>query len=90
MSVDPFTGLELARVLLVSALATFVSEDLTCAAVGALVAEGRLGFLPGTLACFAGIFVGDLLLFLAGRWLGAWAARAGSPSATALMIIPAR
>lgn len=73
MSVDPFTGLELARVLLVSALATFVSEDLTCAAVGALVAEGRLGFLPGTLACFAGIFVGDLLLFLAGRWLGAWA-----------------
>jgi len=73
VSGDPFTGLELARVLIVSALATFASEDLTCAAVGALVGEGRLGFLPGTLACFAGIFAGDLLLFLAGRWLGAWA-----------------
>jgi membrane protein DedA with SNARE-associated domain len=73
VSVEPFTDLELARVLVVSALSTFVSEDLTCAAVGALVGQGRLGFVPGTLACFAGIFVGDLLLFLAGRYLGAWA-----------------
>jgi membrane protein DedA with SNARE-associated domain len=73
VSVEPFTDLELARVLVVSALSTFVSEDLTCAAVGALVGQGRLGFVPGALACFAGIFVGDLLLFLAGRCLGAWA-----------------
>jgi membrane protein DedA with SNARE-associated domain len=73
VSVEPFTDLELARVLVVSALSTFVSEDLTCAAVGALVGQGRLGFLPGALACFAGIFVGDLLLFLTGRYLGAFA-----------------
>src|SRR6476660_7833822 len=37
--------------LLLIALATFVSEDLTCIATGALVASGALGFLPGVLAC---------------------------------------
>jgi membrane protein DedA with SNARE-associated domain len=52
------------------ALATLVSEDLACITAGALVAEGRIGFLPATLACFIGILGGDLLLFLAGRSLG--------------------
>ena len=49
------------------ALATFVSEDLACIATGALVARKTIGFVPGVLACFAGIFGGDLLLFLLGR-----------------------
>ena len=31
------------------ALATFASEDLTCIATGALIAQGRLGFIEGTL-----------------------------------------
>ena len=52
------------------ALATFVSEDLTCIAAGGLVASGELGFAPATAACFAGIYAGDLLLFLAGRCFG--------------------
>ncbi|MFI5317617.1 MAG: VTT domain-containing protein [Myxococcota bacterium] len=52
------------------ALATLVSEDLTCIAAGALVAAGELGFVSASLACFAGIFMGDLLLFAAGRTLG--------------------
>jgi membrane protein DedA with SNARE-associated domain len=52
------------------AIATLVSEDLTCIAAGALVAGGQIGFLPATAACFAGIAVGDLLLFLAGRVVG--------------------
>src|SRR4051794_37612457 len=56
--------------LLLIALATFVSEDLTCIATGALIASGMLGFIPGVLACIAGIFAGDLLLYLAGRWIG--------------------
>ena len=46
-----------------------VSEDLTCIGTGLLVARGIVGFIPGTIACFAGIFVGDILLFLMGRWL---------------------
>jgi pimeloyl-ACP methyl ester carboxylesterase/membrane protein DedA with SNARE-associated domain len=50
--------------------ATLVSEDLTCAAVGVMVAAGRISFLLGTSACFLGIFLGDLLLFAAGRSVG--------------------
>lgn len=52
------------------AAATLVSEDLTCVAAGLLVASGRLSFAVATLACLLGIFVGDLLLVAAGRWLG--------------------
>ncbi|HSI08162.1 MAG: VTT domain-containing protein [Rariglobus sp.] len=52
------------------ALATLVSEDLACIAAGLLVAAGKLAFGPAVAACFAGIFVGDLLLVLAGRALG--------------------
>ena len=50
---------------------TFASEDLTCLATGALVAQGRIGFFEGTLACFTGILAGDIFLFLGGR-LGGW------------------
>jgi membrane protein DedA with SNARE-associated domain len=57
------------------ALATLVSEDLTCIAAGALVAEGMLGFFPAVFACIAGIFTGDVLLFLAGRYGGRHALR---------------
>lgn len=57
------------RMLLLAA-ATLVSEDATCIATGLLVARGEIGFLAGTLACFTGILVGDLLLFAAGRTAG--------------------
>jgi membrane protein DedA with SNARE-associated domain len=53
------------------ALATLLSEDLTCIAAGVLIAQGRLQFMEGTLACLAGIFAGDMMLFLAGRLVGA-------------------
>jgi membrane protein DedA with SNARE-associated domain len=56
--------------LVLIALATFASEDLTCIATGGLIAAGKIGFLPGTLACLAGIYFGDLLLYLAGRLAG--------------------
>lgn len=52
------------------ALATLVSEDLACLSAGLLVAKGTIGFGPAAGACFAGIFAGDLLLVLAGRWFG--------------------
>lgn len=56
--------------LLWIALATFVSEDLTCIGTGVLIAQGRIGWSAGVLACMAGIFGGDLLLYFAGRLLG--------------------
>ncbi|MGH7702958.1 MAG: VTT domain-containing protein, partial [Gemmatimonadales bacterium] len=55
---------------LLIAAATLVSEDLTCITTGLLVARGTIGFLPGTIACLAGIFAGDLGLFFTGRILG--------------------
>ena len=56
--------------LIAIALATFVSEDLTCIATGALIASGQIGLVPGALACAAGIYFGDLLLYFAGRFAG--------------------
>jgi membrane protein DedA with SNARE-associated domain len=55
---------------LLIALSTFISEDLTCIATGALIAAGKIGFLPGALTCVTGIFFGDLLLYFAGRFIG--------------------
>jgi pimeloyl-ACP methyl ester carboxylesterase/membrane protein DedA with SNARE-associated domain len=52
------------------ALATLVSEDLTCISAGVMVVEGRIGFIFAALACLVGIVLGDVLLFLAGRYLG--------------------
>jgi membrane protein DedA with SNARE-associated domain/pimeloyl-ACP methyl ester carboxylesterase len=63
-------GFALVIVLFLLACATLVSEDLTCITTGLMIARGSIGFLPGTLACFIGIFIGDLLVFLAGRSLG--------------------
>jgi membrane protein DedA with SNARE-associated domain len=53
--------------LLLIALSSLISEDLACVAAGVLIAQGKLGWASGILACFAGISFGDLLLFLAGR-----------------------
>jgi membrane protein DedA with SNARE-associated domain/pimeloyl-ACP methyl ester carboxylesterase len=70
-----YHGLGLLVVMVLIALATLVSEDLTCIAAGAMVAQGRLGLVPAATAAFLGILVGDLLLYLAGRLLGPSAVR---------------
>ena len=66
----PFTGPTLLVMMALLILATFVSEDLTCIATGFVVAQGRLDLTAGVLACFVGLVVGDLLLYLLGRWFG--------------------
>jgi membrane protein DedA with SNARE-associated domain len=67
--------------LIAIALATFVSEDLTCIATGALIAGGQIGFVPGVLACAAGIYFGDLLLYAVGRLAGGPLVRRFVPAA---------
>ncbi|MFT5288051.1 MAG: pimeloyl-ACP methyl ester carboxylesterase/membrane protein DedA with SNARE-associated domain [Planctomycetota bacterium] len=69
-SIPPLAGIGLLVFVLIAGLSTLVSEDLTCVAVGALVGQGRVGLAVGALACFLGIYIGDLLLFLAGRFFG--------------------
>lgn len=51
-------------------LATFVSEDLTCVAAGLIAAGGRVSPLFAMVASGLGIFLGDLGLWAAGRWIG--------------------
>jgi len=63
-------GFALVVVFLLIMAATLVSEDLTCIGTGLMIARGAIGFGTGTLACFLGIFFGDLLVFAAGRKLG--------------------
>jgi pimeloyl-ACP methyl ester carboxylesterase/membrane protein DedA with SNARE-associated domain len=63
-------GFALIVLCLLIMAATLVSEDLTCIATGLMIARGTIGFWPGTLACFLGIFGGDVLVFLSGRLLG--------------------
>ena len=68
--VPAFEGPTLLVAFFLLMVATLVSEDLTCVGAGLLVAQGRMGFLPASLACFLGILVGDVLLYLAGRIFG--------------------
>src|ERR1051325_613954 len=57
-------------VVLALAVSTFVSEDLTCVGAGVLAAQGRVSFAIAASGGLLGIYVGDLLLFLAGRLFG--------------------
>jgi pimeloyl-ACP methyl ester carboxylesterase/membrane protein DedA with SNARE-associated domain len=69
-TIPPWSGPAWLVVLGLLAFATLISEDLTCIAAGILVAQGRIGFVPATAACYLGIVAGDLLLFWAGRRIG--------------------
>ncbi len=51
-------------------LAALLTEDLACVGAGLLVAQGRIGFLPATAACFLGFIFGNLLLYWTGSALG--------------------
>src|SRR6476469_1153276 len=59
-----------AVLLLILFFGTLVSEDLACIAAGTLAANGRIGFAESVLACFFGIFAGDLLIYWVGRVFG--------------------
>lgn len=50
--------------------ATFISEDIACLTAGTLAGQGKISFALALLACFAGIFVGDILLYWTGRIFG--------------------
>lgn len=64
------TGKSLWMLMFFIFMATMVSEDLTCIGTGLLIAQGVIGFVPGTAACLIGIFVGDMAIYLGGRLLG--------------------
>ena len=53
------------------AFSTFISEDLACIAAGLLAARGKMPPFDAVAACYVGIVAGDMLIFAAGRTLGA-------------------
>ncbi len=69
-SIPKAMGMAAFVLVLLIAIATLVSEDLTCIGAGVMAAQGRIDLSVAVIACFLGIFVGDMLLFLAGRFLG--------------------
>lgn len=66
----PAQGMAFVFLLGLIVAATFLSEDLAAIGAGLLVAKGTLAFLPATLAAAAGIYLGDMLIYLLGRWFG--------------------
>lgn len=68
--VPKFSGLALVVAMLLLALSTLASEDLACIGAGLLVAQGRMDFTPATFACFLGIFIGDVGLYVVGAAFG--------------------
>lgn len=64
---SPFT---IAILMLLVALTTFVSEDLASIGAGLMAARGTFTFLQATGAALAGIVLGDMALYAAGRWVG--------------------
>ena len=61
---------ELITAVGILAVAMQSSEDLTCIAAGILVSDGFIGFWWATLGCFLGILLGDVGLYLIGRFFG--------------------
>jgi membrane protein DedA with SNARE-associated domain len=61
--------------MILIALATLISEDLACIGAGLMAARGTIGLIPAVVASFLGIFFGDILLYLAGRFFGRTALR---------------
>ncbi|MDH3530984.1 MAG: hypothetical protein OEQ28_15595, partial [Acidobacteriota bacterium] len=60
----------LTAIFLIIVITTFVTEDGACLAAGALAGQGRISFAFAVGACFAGIFIGDIGLYVIGRVSG--------------------
>ncbi|HQU81489.1 MAG TPA: VTT domain-containing protein [Pyrinomonadaceae bacterium] len=58
------------NIFAVIAFSTLVSEDLTSIAAGVLAGNGGISLTTAVLACIFGVYVGDILLYLAGRFFG--------------------
>jgi membrane protein DedA with SNARE-associated domain len=55
-----------------AALGTFILEDPTVITCGLLIADGRMGFWTAVAGLSVGITIGDLGLYLIGRFFGPW------------------
>lgn len=63
-------GWALVIIILLLALSTLISEDLSCIAGGLVVASGLIDFWFAVLGCFLGILIADVSTYFMGRWVG--------------------
>ncbi|MDP0500607.1 MAG: alpha/beta fold hydrolase [Verrucomicrobiota bacterium JB022] len=70
-----YTGMALVVMMLLIVVATLVSEDLTCIVAGLIAAQGLISVQAAMTACLMGIFIGDVGLYLMGRYMGRRALR---------------
>lgn len=70
ISIDSLPHLTSVGLFFFFLFATFASEDAACLLAGTAVAEDRIGFELAVASCLTGIFIGDVLLYLTGRFVG--------------------
>ncbi len=61
-------GLALILIGLSIIILSYLSEDLACIVAGLLAAGGAITLLEGVVFAFIGIYTGDMLVYLSGRW----------------------
>lgn len=66
----PAVGFSLFILMFLLAISTLVNEDLASIAAGLMAARGTIGIEHAMMAAFAGILIGDIALYAAGRFLG--------------------
>jgi membrane protein DedA with SNARE-associated domain len=64
------SGMSPTAIFFAIAAATLVSEDLAAISAGVLASQGVIGFPLAVASAATGILIGDILLFLAGRFIG--------------------
>lgn len=65
-----FEGIALVVAMTLIALSTLISEDLACIGSGILVSQGGIAWSFASIACFSGIYLGDMLIFSLGWVFG--------------------
>jgi len=71
----PLSGLGLLIVGLILGTTIHISEDLIAISAGIIASQGLIPLWLAITACLVGIYIGDFLIYLAGRWLGTRGAR---------------
>jgi membrane protein DedA with SNARE-associated domain len=69
-NLENLDGFSPTAIFFMIAAATLISEDLAAISAGVLASQGKISLALAISSSAVGIFIGDILLFLAGRWLG--------------------
>jgi len=66
----PISGIGLIIVGVILGIIIHISEDLIAISAGIIASQGLIPLWLAVIACMLGIYIGDFLIYLGGRWLG--------------------